>query len=74
MESMKQNIRRAAISRLVEVMRAIGSWAGETHVQKCVYFMQGLLEVKMEYDFVLYKHGPYSFDLHNELAGHDGQP
>ena len=68
METMTQEIRRAAISQLVEVMRDRGSWTGETHVQKCVYFMQGLLEVQMGYDFVLYKHGPYSFDLRNELA------
>ena len=68
MSKMTRNIRRASIIRLVEIMREKGSWAGETHVQKCIYFMQGLLGVQLGYEFVLYKHGPYSFDLRGELA------
>ncbi len=68
MEKMAQNTRRAAIARLVEVMRDKGSWAGETHIQKSAYFMQALLGVQMGYEFVLYKHGPYSFDLRSDLS------
>ena len=68
MEVMPKHMRRATILRLVEVMHDAGSWAGETHMQKCVFFMQTLLGVQTGYDFVLYKHGPYSFDLRNELA------
>ena len=49
-------------------MRAQDSWAGETQIQKCVYFLQYLLNVPVGYDFMLYKHGPYSFDLQRELA------
>ena len=68
MTTISQDMRRATISRLVRVMRDTGSWSGETHIQKCVYFMQALLNVQMGYNFVLYKHGPYSFDLREELA------
>jgi len=53
---------------LVEKMKNGGSWCGETHVQKCVYFLQQLLKVPMEFNCIMYKHGPYSFDLNDELA------
>ena len=68
MGPMSQHMRRATILRLVEVMHDAGSWVGETHMQKCVFFMQTLLAVQTRYNFVLYKHGPYSFDLRNELS------
>ena len=58
----------AIVARLVEMMRADGSWAGETHVQKTIFFLKRLLNVPTRYDFVLYMHGPYSFDLHDDLG------
>lgn len=62
-------LRRAAlITRLVEKLRAQGSWCGETHVQKSTFFLQDLMGVPLEFDFVLYKHGPFSFDLRDELT------
>lgn len=45
-----------------------GSWCGETHLQKAIYFLQELLHVPTEFDFILYKHGPFSFDLRDELT------
>jgi uncharacterized protein YwgA len=61
--------RRAAIvGSLAEQLRARGSWCGETHLQKATYFLQELLGVPMEYEFILYKYGPYAFDFHNDLA------
>jgi uncharacterized protein YwgA len=53
---------------LVEGLRANGSWAGETHLQKATYVLQRLLDVPVGFDFILYKHGPFSFDLRNEVA------
>ena len=44
----------------------------ETHVQKAMYLMQELLEVPTEYSFILYKHGPFSFDLSDELTSFRG--
>jgi uncharacterized protein YwgA len=55
--------RDAVLLSLMNEMRAKGSWCGETHIQKSVYFLQELLEVPMNLEFILYKHGPYSFDL-----------
>ncbi len=66
---MLSNIDRwAVVAEIVRGMRAKGGWAGETHLQKTLYFIQEMLQVPCGYDYVLYKHGPYSFDLHDDLA------
>ncbi|MBW2619424.1 MAG: hypothetical protein JRC92_11175, partial [Deltaproteobacteria bacterium] len=43
-------------------------WCGETHLQKAAYFLQDMLDVPLGFDFILYKHGPFSFDLRDELT------
>ena len=68
MERIKLAERRTLVSALVKTMRDKDSWAGETHIQKCIFFLQEMLNVPLGYQFVLYKHGPYSFDLRSELA------
>lgn len=65
---MKRLQRAALITELVRQMRAHESWCGETHLQKATFFLQTLLRVDLDYDFVLYKHGPFSFDLREELG------
>lgn len=60
--------RWAVVAQIVKHMRANEGWAGETHIQKTLFFAQELLHVPCGYDYVLYKHGPYSFDLHDDLA------
>lgn len=59
---------KAVVIDLVDKMSQQGGWCGETHIQKTAYFLQGLLGVPLGYDFVIYKHGPYSFDLHDDLV------
>lgn len=62
-------IKKAAIIlRLIDKLREKGSWCGETHVQKTTYFLQELMRVPTEFTFILYKHGPFSFDLRDELT------
>ena len=68
MEPMNERERRALVCLLVKEMGQTESWAAETHIQKCVYFLQEMLKVPVGYDYILYKHGPYSFDLRSELA------
>lgn len=53
---------------LIDQLREKGSWCGETHVQKSCYILQELLEVPLNYNFILYKHGPFSFGLRDELT------
>jgi uncharacterized protein YwgA len=68
-----ERLKRAAIvSQLIRNLRNSGSWCGETHVQKAVYLLQDLLDVPTEYQFILYKHGPFSFDLSDELTSFRG--
>lgn len=65
---MKRLKRSAIVISLIEHLREKGSWCGETHIQKTTYFLQELLKVPMGFEFILYKHGPYSFDLSDELT------
>jgi hypothetical protein len=37
-------------------------------MQKAVYLLQDLLNVPMDFQFILYRHGPFSFDLRDELT------
>jgi hypothetical protein len=52
---------------LVEELKEHGSWAGETHVQKAAFLLQVGAGVPLGYNFTLYKHGPFAFDLRNDL-------
>ena len=60
---MRQRQRIAVILQLMEKMWNQGSWCGETHIQKNVFFLQELFGVPLDYEFVLYKYGPFSFDF-----------
>ncbi len=59
--------RSAIILFLIESLLKENNWCGETHIQKTTYFLQELLKVPLGFEFILYKHGPYSFDLSDEL-------
>jgi len=60
--------RDAVIISLMEHLGKKGSWCGETHIQKATYFLQKLFGVPLGFEFILYKHGPFSFDLSDELT------
>lgn len=62
-------IKKAALTvKLADSLRENGSWCGETHIQKTCYFLQELLHVPMGFNFVRYRHGPFSFDFRDELT------
>lgn len=65
LESIKK---QTVILSLIKLMKEKGSWCGETHIQKCVYFLQEMLKVPTNYQYILYKHGPFSFELRDELG------
>lgn len=65
---MQTRQRQAVILALLEAMDKNGSWCGETHVQKETYFLEEMCEVPLGLEFILYKHGPFSFDLRDELT------
>ena len=60
--------RAAVLLSLIEQLKDRGSWCGDTHIQKTTYFLQELLKVPLGFEFILYKHGPYSFDLEDEIT------
>lgn len=64
---MKRLQKVAVLLSVVEALDREGSWCGETHIQKAVYFLQTMFRVPLGFEFVLYKHGPYSFALTDEL-------
>jgi hypothetical protein len=60
--------RAALMTRLLQNLKDKGSWCGETHTQKATFFVQHLMDVPLGFEFILYKHGPFSFDLRDELT------
>ncbi len=65
---MKRLQRAAVLVSLIEAMREEDSWCGETNIQKACFFLQEVTRVPLGFDFILYKYGPYSFDLTDELT------
>lgn len=68
MAQLSSSIRFAIILDVIRKLKAKGSWCGETHLQKALFILQDATKSNLSYKFVMYKHGPYSFDLKNELA------
>jgi uncharacterized protein YwgA len=60
---------QAVIYSLIGSLRAKHNWCGETHIQKTIFFLEELGNHPLGYDFILYKHGPYSFALSEDLSG-----
>ncbi len=65
---MDQSVRRAILLDLVKSLRNKGSWCGETHIQKAMFSLKEITNTPVDYEFVLYKHGPFSFELRDELT------
>ena len=59
----------AITASIIRHLQKEGSWCGETHVQKATYVCQELTRVEQQFRFILYKHGPYSFELSACLQG-----
>ena len=55
------------VGGIVDRLTKAGSWCGETHIQKTAYVAKALRALPLESEFILYKHGPYSFDLNKSL-------
>jgi uncharacterized protein YwgA len=60
--------RKGVVLDLIDRLDRGGSWCGETHIQKSVYFLQEMLGVPLDFNTIFYKHGPYSFELADELT------
>ncbi len=65
---MNEYQRKAVLAKLIGEMEESKSWCGETHIQKTVYFLTELFPGDLNLEFILYKHGPFSFDLRDVLT------
>jgi len=65
---MNRQQQEAVLVGLARRLADSGSWTGETHLQKASYLMSKLRDVDFDFDFILYKYGPFSFALHDDLA------
>ncbi len=65
---MDENTKYAIVLQLARSLNDKGSWCGETHVQKSMYLFEALCGIDTDLGFVLYKHGPYSFELHDIIG------
>jgi hypothetical protein len=65
---MKTLQKSALVVSLIDRLRAHGSWCGETHVQKAAYVAGASSLVPLGFDFVLYRHGPFSFEMRDFLG------
>lgn len=68
MDRLSYSLRCTIIIDLIKRLRERGSWCGETHIQKAMYISQDLAKANFGYKFIMHKHGPFSFDLKDELA------
>lgn len=65
---MNQLAQEAVLVGLARRLHERGSWSGETHLQKATYLLHELRGVPFDFNFILYKHGPFSFELRDELG------
>jgi uncharacterized protein YwgA len=59
--------KHAFILAVIEALHRHGSWTGKTHVQKAISLLRDSGKAAVPFQFVLYKHGPYSFEVEAEL-------
>jgi uncharacterized protein YwgA len=68
MEQLSYSSRCALVVDLIKRLRERGSWCGETHLQQALFILQDISKSNFGYKFVIYKHGPYSFEFSSELT------
>lgn len=59
--------KHAILLAVIECLLRHGSWTGKTHVQKALSLLRDSGRMPVPFEFVLYKHGPYSFEIEAEL-------
>lgn len=59
--------RSAWILHAIDLLNKHDSWCGRIHIHKLLYLTHRLLHADLPFSFQLYRFGPYSFDLDNDL-------
>ena len=60
--------RAAVLTKLMDKLRQHDSPCGETQVQQAAFLLQEVANVPLDLQFVLYRYGPYCFELQYELT------
>src|SRR5690348_571315 len=66
--AMKELQRYAVLAALLDKLHQANVWCNELRVPKTVFLLQELLGVPLEYPFIFYMHGPFSFELTDDLT------
>ncbi len=56
----------ALLLKTINELNSVGSWSGNTHIQKTVNLVQSILGLEI-YKFIIHHYGPYSFELRDDL-------
>ncbi len=56
----------ALLLQIIKELNSVGSWSGNTHIQKTVSLVQSILGEEI-YKFTIHHYGPYSFELRDDL-------
>jgi uncharacterized protein YwgA len=65
---MSRRKREAILAQLADQLYQHDSWSGETHLQKASFVLEAVCGVPLGLGHVLYKYGPYSAELSDELV------
>ena len=65
---MSDSQREALLLDFVRRLKVADNWCGETHIQKSTYFLQEFMVVPLDLNYIFYKHGPFSFELNDQLT------
>jgi hypothetical protein len=59
--------KHSLILSVIQGLNEKGSWTGKTHVQKTLFLLHSAIGKRLPFEFILYKHGPFSFDVEEEM-------
>ncbi len=59
--------KHAIILSVIEFLHRHGSWTGKIQIQKALSLLHDKDSAKVPFQFVIYRHGPYSFEVEEEL-------
>jgi hypothetical protein len=65
---MKQADCHAILASFIDRLQQAGIWCNEFRLHKTTFLLQELLGVPLQLPFIFYKHGPFCFELMDELT------
>jgi hypothetical protein len=60
--------RYAVLAALIDRLQQAGVWCNELRMHKTVLLLQEMLGVPLQYPFIFYMHGPFCFEMMDDLT------